>query len=132
MIFSNHSCNPNIGVQAQIVFVALGRIVAGEELTHDWATTELLELTHLLIVQAGDGEGEMLEAAGYSPLVNSLDGKRFGQKGFTPPFDWLQHHHGWFELIQTVSNDGFAFVIFVPDRDGIDPELRRLCRKYAE
>ena len=99
---------------------------------HDWAATELLELTHLLIVQAGDGEGEMLEAAGYSPLVNSLDGKRFGQKGFTPPFDWLQHHHGWFELIQTVSNDGFAFVIFVPDRDGIDPELRRLCRKYAE
>jgi hypothetical protein len=40
MIFSNHSCNPNIGVQGQIVFVALGRIVAGEELTHDWATTD--------------------------------------------------------------------------------------------
>ena len=40
MIFSNHSCKPNIGVQGQIVFVALRRIVAGEELTHDWATTD--------------------------------------------------------------------------------------------
>jgi len=40
MIFSNHSCEPNIGVQGQIVFVALRNIEAGEELTHDWATTD--------------------------------------------------------------------------------------------
>ena len=40
MIFSNHSCAPNIGVQGQIVFVAMRDIAAGEELTHDWATTD--------------------------------------------------------------------------------------------
>jgi SET domain-containing protein len=40
MIFSNHSCAPNIGVQGQIVFVAMRDIQAGEELTHDWATTD--------------------------------------------------------------------------------------------
>lgn len=40
MIFSNHSCEPNIGVQGQIVFVALRDIAADEELTHDWATTD--------------------------------------------------------------------------------------------
>ena len=40
MIFSNHSCEPNIGVQGQIVFVAMRDIEAGEELTHDWATTD--------------------------------------------------------------------------------------------
>ena len=40
MIFTNHSCHPNIGVQGQIVFVALREIAAGEELTHDWATTD--------------------------------------------------------------------------------------------
>jgi SET domain-containing protein len=40
MIFSNHSCEPNIGVQGQIVFVALRQILPGEELTHDWATTD--------------------------------------------------------------------------------------------
>ena len=40
MIFSNYSCDPNIGVQGQIVFVALRLIAAGEELTHDWATTD--------------------------------------------------------------------------------------------
>jgi uncharacterized protein len=40
MIFSNHPCDPNIAVQGQIVFVALRRIAVGEELTHDWATTD--------------------------------------------------------------------------------------------
>jgi len=40
MIFSNHSCAPNIGVQGQIVFVAMRDIEAGEELTHDWAMTD--------------------------------------------------------------------------------------------
>ena len=40
MVFSNHSCDPNIGVRGQIVFVAMRDIEAGEELTHDWATTD--------------------------------------------------------------------------------------------
>jgi hypothetical protein len=40
MIFSNHSCDPNIGIQGQIVFIALRDIQPGEELTHDWATTD--------------------------------------------------------------------------------------------
>ncbi len=40
MLFTNHSCEPNIGIEGQIVFVAARRIEAGEELTHDWATTD--------------------------------------------------------------------------------------------
>lgn len=40
MIFTNHSCDPNICIEGQIVFVALRQIEAGEELTHDWATTD--------------------------------------------------------------------------------------------
>ena len=40
MIASNHSCDPNTAVQGQIIFVALREIAPGEELTHDWATTD--------------------------------------------------------------------------------------------
>jgi uncharacterized protein len=40
MIFSNHSCEPNLGVKGQIVFVAMRDIEVGEELTHDWAMTD--------------------------------------------------------------------------------------------
>ncbi|HXL82078.1 MAG TPA: SET domain-containing protein-lysine N-methyltransferase [Pyrinomonadaceae bacterium] len=46
MIFSNHSCEPNIGVQGQIVFVAMRDIAPREELTHDWAMTDDDENEH--------------------------------------------------------------------------------------
>src|SRR5262249_25851693 len=40
MIYTNHSCDPNIAIQGQIVFVAMRDIAPGEELTHDWATAD--------------------------------------------------------------------------------------------
>jgi hypothetical protein len=40
MIFTNHSCDPNMAIEGQIVFTALRDIAADEELTHDWATTD--------------------------------------------------------------------------------------------
>lgn len=43
MLYTNHSCDPNIGIQGQIVFVAMRDIAPGEELTHDWATTDDLD-----------------------------------------------------------------------------------------
>jgi uncharacterized protein len=40
MMHLNHSCEPNLGLQGQIVFVALRDIAAGEELTFDYAMTD--------------------------------------------------------------------------------------------
>lgn len=51
MLYTNHSCEPNIGLQGQIVFVAMRDISAREELTHDWATTD--DLDYEMICQCG-------------------------------------------------------------------------------
>ncbi len=51
MIFSNHSCEPNVGVAGQIIFVAMRDIEAGEELTHDWAMTD--DDTYEMICRCG-------------------------------------------------------------------------------
>jgi uncharacterized protein len=40
MLYSNHSCDPNLGVRGEITFVAMREIRAGEELIHDWAMTD--------------------------------------------------------------------------------------------
>lgn len=40
MMFLNHSCEPNVGIQGQIVFVALREIAVGEELTLDYGTID--------------------------------------------------------------------------------------------
>ena len=43
MLYTNHSCDPNIALQGQIIFVAMRDIAPDEELTHDWATTDDLD-----------------------------------------------------------------------------------------
>ncbi|MYB22392.1 MAG: SET domain-containing protein [Chloroflexi bacterium] len=40
MMHLNHSCEPNLGLQGQIVFVAMREIAAGEELSIDYAMTD--------------------------------------------------------------------------------------------
>jgi SET domain-containing protein len=40
MLYTNHSCDPNIGLRGEITFVTMRNIRAGEELTHDWAMTD--------------------------------------------------------------------------------------------
>jgi SET domain-containing protein len=40
MLYTNHSCDANIGIRGEITFVAMRDIRADEELTHDWCTTD--------------------------------------------------------------------------------------------
>ncbi len=40
MLYSNHSCDANMGMRGEITFVAMRDIRAGEELTHDWCVTD--------------------------------------------------------------------------------------------
>ena len=40
MLYSNHSCDANLGLHGEITFVAIRDIRAGEEVTHDWAMTD--------------------------------------------------------------------------------------------
>jgi len=40
MLYSNHSCDANLGIRGEITFVAIRDIAAGEELTHDWCVTD--------------------------------------------------------------------------------------------
>ena len=40
MMHLNHSCEPNLGLQGQIIYVALRNVAIGEELTFDYAMTD--------------------------------------------------------------------------------------------
>jgi SET domain-containing protein len=40
MLYSNHSCDPNLGIRGDVTFVAMRDVRPGEELTHDWAMTD--------------------------------------------------------------------------------------------
>jgi len=89
----------------------------------DALACQLGGLTHFLVIEPGDHEGEIIDAIGFSPLVSRIDGIHL-----QPDWDWIERHDGWWELVYTVSNDGFAYILLVQDAPGVLPDLLDLCR----
>lgn len=82
----------------------------------------LQDYTHILVVEAGDTEAAIVEAIGFSPLETRIENRRN-----TLDCDWLERHDGWWELLYTVGNDGFAFIVLAEDTE--ECALARLCRQ---
>lgn len=91
----------------------------------------LEELTHIIVVEPGDGEDDWIREA-FSPFWNSLSETRYGDPGHIPPWDWVDHLDGWgWAFFRTIGNGGFAFIIFVPDVEGVDPMLLAMLKEFA-
>lgn len=92
---------------------------------------DLLDYTEFLVVQPGDTEDDIARHIGLSPLIEPIDGVRFGgTAAFHPHWDWMAAHDGYWELLFTFGST-FAYIVFVIDADGVLPELRQLCRRYS-
>jgi len=92
MLYTNHSCEPNVAFQGQIVLVAMRDIAAGEELTHDWATTDDLDY-------------EMTCNCGSPECRGTITGKDWTKK------ELQRKYRGWFcwflqRKIDALSPDG--------------------------
>lgn len=88
-------------------------------------------LTHLIIVEPGDAEADFQREAAFSPFHAPLSDTRYGDEDFLPNWDWAGHHGGWYEWFKIVGNDGFAFIVLVPDVEGVDPLLLSMLRTYV-
>jgi len=96
------------------------------------STMGVTELTHWLVVQAGDTEADIVREIALSPLANPIDGKRYPSRRFRPFWDWLRDLGGWYEMIIAIGNGGFAFVLLIEAGEGADAALNSLCSLYAE
>ena len=92
---------------------------------------DLEDVTHFLVIQPGNTMAAVQQEVGFTPLTNLSDGSTFGSPDFTPSWEWIVDHHGCFELVYIVSDDGFAFVLIVEDSPGLDPGLLALCHQYS-
>lgn len=90
-------------------------------------------LTCIAVVEPADSEQTIIDELGFSPLQNPLTETRFGDPDFIPAWDWLETHRGWYELIFTVGDGGWAFIIFTPKSEGAEQTgLAELCRALGE
>ena len=93
----------------------------------------LEDLTCIAVVQPADSAQTFIDELGFSPFQNPLTETRFGDPDFIPAWDWLEVHPGWYELIFTVGDGGWAFIIFTPKSEGAEQTgLAELCRALGE
>jgi hypothetical protein len=90
-------------------------------------TEDLLDYTEFLIVEADDTEEDVVRVIGFSPLLEPIDGTRFGEPGFQPGWDWLQEHDGWFEMIVTFGGT-FAYVLLI---DAANASFAALLERHS-
>ncbi len=90
-------------------------------------TEEMLDHTEIVVVEGGDTEDDIVRAIGLSPLVEPINGARFGEEGFLPHWDWLADHGSWFEMVVTFGST-FAYVLLLERRG--NPALVDLCERF--
>ncbi len=91
---------------------------------------DLTDHTDIHLIEPGDAETDIWRETGFSPLVEPIEGARFGEPGFAPGWDLLTASGGVFRIVFTFGST-FAAVLLVPDAPGVLPDLLHLCRTYA-
>ena len=108
----------------------LRRLLEGRFASLVTSRGDLTDSTEWIGLEPGYGEAEVVREVGFAPLVEPIEGARFGTSGFPPFWDHLDRENGHFVMIQSFGST-FAYVLILPDAEGIWPELVRLCRQYV-
>jgi hypothetical protein len=93
---------------------------------------DLGEIVEFHIVELGDTQREIEAALGFPILENIYDGTVFGDPDFTPCWEWMQDHGGWFELVFLFKDDGYGIIVFVPNDPAVEFDLHSLGLEFAE
>ena len=82
--------------------------------------------TFILVIEADDCEAAVAATLGFNPLHNPMDGLRFDESQFAPYWAYLTLEDGWYRLIHTVGNDGFAYELVIEAAGG--GPFHAMCR----
>ena len=82
---------------------------------------------YMVVVEAGEMVPAMEAASGCLILGDG----RFGNPGFSPCFEVLEEHAGFYEMVFVPGDGDFGIVIFIPKAAGIDADLLAMCALYC-
>jgi hypothetical protein len=88
-----------------------------------------------IVVEGGEAVSEIEQAAGLPILTGLFDNLPFEHPDFYPCTEILEEHRNEhtsiFEMVFISNDDGATTAIFVPDQEGIAPDLLAMCRSFA-
>mgnify|MGYP003529807971 CR=1 FL=1 len=80
---------------------------------------------------AADTAEQIESETGYSLLKSLFNGTVYGDPDFSPDFEYLEDHGGFYEAVFIFTDSGFAVVMIVPKGEGIDVGILELCSEFA-
>ena len=84
-----------------------------------------------ILVEPGDTSDRIESATGYSLLKSLFNNTVYGDLDFSPDFEYLEDHSGFFEAVFIFTDGGFAVVMIVPKEESIDAGILSLCNEFA-
>lgn len=93
--------------------------------------TDLAELVHIIVFNVGDSLDALEAELGFSPLRDDTEGTVYSQPDFTPSWEWIANHGGWFELVYVFSDWGNGAIVYVRHAHGVAPSLIDMCAALA-
>jgi hypothetical protein len=84
-----------------------------------------------ILVEPGDTSEQIESTTGYSLSKSLFNGTVYGESDFTPDFEYLEDHVGFYEAVFIFTDSGFAVVMIVPKEEGIDVRILELCAEFA-
>jgi hypothetical protein len=84
-----------------------------------------------ILVEAGDTSEQIELQTGYSLLKSLFSDTVYGDPEFTPDFEYLEDHVGFYEAVFIFTDSGFAVVMIVPKEAGIDGRILDLCVEFS-
>ncbi|MBB4609798.1 hypothetical protein [Sphingomonas yabuuchiae] len=91
---------------------------------------DVRDTTYFLVIDAGCAMEDVTDELGWSPLVNPIDGQRYGDAALHPFHEALKDRGGWFEMHVCVGNEA-VFILFIRDSDRAPPDLVAFCREFV-
>lgn len=86
---------------------------------------------YFLVVEYGDTEEALNAQLGFDLLCDQMTGIRYGQRGFSPSFKFVEELPYCFDMVFIISDDGFGIEVFIPKSASVLPDLIAMCQQYA-
>jgi hypothetical protein len=86
---------------------------------------------HIVLMQQGDTIESIEAQESVNVLTNRYTGMSYGDKGFTPHFEFIEEFDSCYDMVFIFDDSGNGVEIFVPKNMDIPLMLLAMCRQYA-
>jgi hypothetical protein len=88
-------------------------------------------LAVFVVMQPNDVLSTVEQQLGFALTANHWTDTPYGSPDYTPDFELIEDHGGYYELVYLLGDDGSGVELYVEKHADLHPTLGALCAAYA-